>query len=204
MKHLILLLALCLSVNSYALPEPVRRLSVAEARTKTEPTARDIMRLQADPSKHAELMAKLERIVTINLNGVIAVDAVAKTSLMNLMNVNPREVLPEIARLSTTVKDPSVSAREKQIAQTTLRLMAEGARTISGVTRSAAEATAQRAAAVKVIELSNKIGALSASPSARKFVDAYEKALREGNNTEASVRIASKGKFTEKELRECE
>lgn len=206
MKSLIILLTLVVSVSSFAAPEPVRRLSAAEARTRVEKsrTYEEILRMQKDPSKHAELMARIEAVVKLNLKEVVTLDAVAQTGLVNLVNVHPLEVMSEVARLASIVKDPTVSAREKQMAQTGLRLMAQASRTVSGVYRNAAEMNTQKATAVKILQLSNKISELSMSPATKKFVEAYEKALREGNSVEQAVRIASKGKFTEKELRECE
>lgn len=206
MKSLIIILSLFLSVNSFAAPEPVRRLTTAEARTRVEKsrTYEEILRMQRDPSKRAQLMAKIEAVVKLNLKDVIALDSVAQSGLVNLVNVHPLEVLSEVARLSSTVKDPSVSARDKQMAQTTLRLMAQGSRNVTGIFRNAAEANAQKATAMKILQISNKIAALSMSPNTKQFVEAYERALREGKSVDQAVRIASKGKFTEKELRECE
>jgi hypothetical protein len=153
---------------------------------------------------HEKLMTMIEQIVDKNLTGVMSLDSVSKNGLISLVNVNPLATLAEVAHQASIVKDPSASARDKQLAQTTLRLMAAGSKTITGITRSRAEANAQKASAVKVIELSNKIAALSLSPSAKKFMQAYERALREGKNAEEAVKVASNGKFTEKELRECE
>jgi len=205
-KSLVVLLTLLVSVTSFAAPEPVRRLTTAEARTRVEKsrTYEEILRMQRDPSKRTELMAKIEAVVKLNLKDVVALDSVAQSALVTLVNVHPLEVLSEVARLSSTVKDPSVAPREKQMAQTSLRLMAQASRSVSGIYRNAAEANAQKATAVKILQISNKISALSLSPATKKFVEAYEKALREGNTVDQAVRIASKGKFTEKELRECE
>ena len=82
--------------------------------------------------------------------------------------------------------------------------MAQASRQVSGIYRNAADENAQKATALKIIQISDKISDLSLSPNANKFVEAYERALREGKTIEQAVRIASKGKFTEKELRECE
>jgi len=208
-KKIIVYLTLFVSVigfNASAAPEPVRRLTEAQARERVEKsrTYEDLLRLQSDPKLRNELMAKIVEIVNKNLQGVIMIDSVARNNLVNMVNVNSLAALTEVARLSSIVKDSTASDRDKQMAQTALRLMASGSKSISGVTRSKAEANAQRNEVVRVIELSNKIAALSMSPSAKKFVDSYQRALREGKNAEEAVRVASNGKFTEKELRECE
>jgi len=209
MKKLIVFLTLVVSVvgfNASAAPEAVRRLTEGQARDRVEKsrTYEDILRMQNDPKMRDQLMAKIEAVVKLNLKDVVALDSVAQNSIINMVNVNPLAALTEVARLSSIVKDPTVSAREKQMAQMSLRLMASGSKSISGLPRSKAEANAQKAEVAKVIELSNKVADLSASPTAKKFVESYERALREGKNAEEAVRVASNGKFTEKDLRECE
>jgi hypothetical protein len=206
-RNLIVFLTLIVSFSTFAAPgEPVRRMTEAQARERVQKsrTYEDILKMQADPKMHNELMAKIEAVVKLNLKDVVALDSVSQNGLVSMVNVNPLAALSEVARLSSIVKDPTVSAREKQMAQTTLRLMAASAKTISGVTRNKTEAAAQKAAVGRAIALSNKIAALSLSPAAKKFVESFERALREGKNPEEAVRVASNGKFTEKELRECE
>ncbi len=208
-KNLIFIVILFTTVLSFSAPEPVKRMSPADARKRVSESAtyEQLMKLREDPKKHNELMTKLSEIVQKNLNGVIALDAPMQTGISRLVKVNPLEVLTQITHLASVVKDPKSSPREKEAAQTNLKLIAESAHLVSGVTKDPAKAKAQAqadaAAVVKIIEISDKISSLAPSEPIRKFIESYSKEIREGNSIEQAVRVASKDKFTEKELREC-
>jgi DNA-binding LacI/PurR family transcriptional regulator len=85
----------------------------------------------------------------------------------------------------------------------TLEMLSNG--TIDGFILSISEeAQKQQEKVAKIIVISGKISSLDFGQSSKTFVEKYEKALTEGKSVADAIKIASNGKFTEKELRECE
>ena len=90
------------------------------------------------------------------------------------------------------------------MAKKSLELIAKASHTVESLVLNSAQAEQQKIAVAKIIEISSKISSLDFGQSSKSFIEKYEKALTEGKSVEEAVRIASNGKFTEKELRECE
>ena len=208
MKSILLLVAIMISSQAFAVvgEAPVRRMNAAESRARVESsrTLEDILKMQRDPNRQAELLSKIDAVVKLNLKNVVSLDGVHQTALVKMVNIAPLEVLAEVARLASVAKDPTVSAKEKQMAISSLELMADAASNVSGITHNSAEAQAQKAKVIEIIEVSNKISALDFGNSSKQFVEKYQRALREGKSVKDAVKEASNGKFTEAELRDCE
>lgn len=143
-----------------------------------------------------------------NNRDAISLSASEKGNLLVLLEISPMEIMTEIARLSSIAKDANTPAHEKDMAIKSLQLMAKATNGIElPITSSAenAKKVEQMQAKVKeIISLSLKISGLDFGVASKTFVEKYENALKEGKTSEEAVKIASNGKFTEKELRECE
>lgn len=204
-----MLVAAILVVSSqvFAAParETVKRLSQAEAikAAKETPGFDEIMAMKDQPAKRNEVIKKIDSILKLKLENVVTLDITLQSNLSKIVKISPLEVLAEIIRQTSIISDQASTPREKEMAKLTIELIAKSSQLVSGVL--APGETAPTPAKVKeIMDLSNKIAAMEFGTTSKKFVEAYEKALRNGATTEQAVRIASKNKFTEKELRECQ
>lgn len=212
MKWTVLIAVVLVATQVFALPgEPVRRLSTAEAvkKAKETPGFDEVMALRNDPKlktdvlKRNQLLSKVSTILRLKLENVITLEVPVQANLARLTNISPLEVLSEIIRQTSIIGDSNSTAREKEIARLTVELMAKSSNEVSGVIEPGQAApTPEKVKAI--MEISNKIAAMQFGTTSAKFVEAYKAALREGKTTEQAVRIASKNKFSEKELRECQ
>lgn len=185
-----------------------RRMTTAEARTRVERSAtyREIEAARSagrDIARDAQLMVKVNRMLDVTLRDVVTLSAGDRTKLVKLINVSSLDVLAEVARLSSVAKDASASAGEKANARKALQLMVKAGHNVASLVRNSAEARAQQALVTKIIEISEKISNLNFGASSRDFAQRYERALTEGKTVDEAIRIASNGKFTERDLREC-
>ena len=186
-----------------------RRMSPAEARTRIERSAtfKEIdtaKRAGKDITADPRLMERVGRVMETTLKGVIELSGPQNTNLMKLVILSPRDVMAEVARLASIAKDPASSAQEKAMAVKTISLITKAAHTVPSLARNSAEAAAQQAKIAKIIEISEKISALDFGQASKSFVAKYERALAEGKSIEEAIKVASNGKFSEKQLRECE
>lgn len=185
-----------------------RRMTMAEARTRVEssPTFRAIetaRREGRDITRDAQLMNRVNRMLDTTLRDVMTLTASDKTKLAKLINTHAIEVLAEVGRLASIAKDPSTSAAEKQRMRKTLRLMIMASHSVSSLVVNSAQARAERQLVVKIIEVSRKAANLNFGTASADFVRRYEEALTNGKHIDEAIRIASNGRFTERDLREC-
>lgn len=208
MKKMIVAALLTLTQFAYAATE-VRRMSTeqAQARVARSTTFKDIVKareagkdITADPL----LMDRVSKMLDLSLRDLVSLSAAESMSLIKLINVNAKDVLTEVARLSSVAKDSTSTAQEKDMAKKSLELIAKAAHTVDSLVLNSAQAQKQKESVAKIIEISSKISSLDFGQSSKTFIEKYEKALTEGKSVEEAIRIASNGKFTEKELRECE
>lgn len=179
----------------------------AAARVERSATYKDIVKAQEagkDITSDAKLMERITKMLDLSLKGVTEFGASENLSLIKLINVNSKDVLTEVARLSSIAKDSSSSEQEKTMSRKSLELLVKASHNVDSFVKNSAEAQKQKEAVTKIVEISGKIASLNFGEASKTFVEKYEKALAEGKTIEEAVRIASNGKFTEKELRECE
>lgn len=211
-----------LVIGQLSLAAPTSKMSVAQARTRVEAskTYKDIVEARekgmdltdTTNSKNAELAEKVIRVVKDNLKGLVEVRETDAASILKLMNINAKEILTEVARLSSIARDKNATEKEKGMAEKSLELIVLASHTVNSMVRSTGrsaeqmklEAQKQAEAVEKMVEISRKISELDFGQSSNLFVEKYQNALMEGKSIEEAIRIASNGKFTEKELRECE
>ena len=217
-----ILVTAILVAGQLAIAAPTSRLNVNQARTRVEAskTYKDIVEARSkgmdltdtSNAKNAELAEKVMRVVKDNLRGIVEVKETDAASILKLLNINPKEILTEVARLSSIARDTSVSAKDKKMAEKSLELIVLASHTVNSMILSSgrnaeqmrADAQKQSDAITKVVEISRKISELDFGTSSEAFIKKYETALMEGKSVEEAIRLASNGKFTEKELRECE
>ncbi len=207
MKKMMMIAVLTLAQLSYA--GEVRRMSTAEASARVEKSAtyKDIVKAREDGrdiTSDAKLMERISKMLDLSLRDLVSLSSTESNNLLRLINVNAKDVLTEVARLSSIAKDSTTSAQEKEMAKKSLELIAKSAHTVESLAINSEQAKKQQEAVTRIIELSSKISALDFGQASKSFVEKYEKSLIEGKSIEESVRIASNGKFTEKELRDCE
>ena len=187
----------------------VRRLTPAQAReavqnSSTYKMIEQMRREGKDIMTDPVMRERVNKVLDVNLRNVVTLNAANKGNLVKLLSISTLDVMSEVARLSSIAKDPTSTALQKQMAAKSLELMAKAGHTVNALVRNSAEAQRQQAAVKEIIEVSNKISGLDFGAASKSFVEKYEKALTEGKTVEEAVRIASNGKFTKKELRECE
>lgn len=189
-------------------PVEVRRLSVTEAREsvqklniykeieKARTQGRDIL-------TDAALKPKLNKVVEITLKNITSVSAVESNNLIRLLSLSPLDVMSEVARLSSVSKDRTSTAAEKSVAVKNLELIIKASNTVDGLVLNEVDAAKQQAKVKEIIKISEKISNLGLGEKSEQFTKKYERALIEGKSISEAVKIASEGKFTEKELRDC-
>lgn len=209
MKKLIVAALITLTQFAYTAPAEVRRMSTGEAQARVERSAtyQEIVRAREagkDITTDARLMDRVNKMLELSLKDLVTLSAAENSVLVKLININAKDILTEVARLSSIAKDSTSTAMEKDMAKKSLELIAKASHTVESLVLNSAQAEQQKAAVAKIIEISSKISSLDFGQASKTFVEKYEKALTEGKSVEEAVRIASNGKFTEKELRECE
>ncbi len=207
MKKMIVAAILVLTQFAYA--AEVKRMSTAEAQARIERSAtyQDIVKAREagkDITSDARLMDRITKMLDLSLKELVSFSAVENSGLIKLMNVNAKDILTEVARLSSIAKDSTSTVQEKDMAKKSLELIAKASHTIDSLVVNSEQAQKQKEAVAKIIEISGKISSLDFGQSSKTFIEKYEKALIEGKSVEEAVKVASNGKFTEKELRECE
>lgn len=204
-----LIVAALITLTQFAYTAEVRRMSTAEAQARVERSAtyQEIVRAREagkDITADARLMDRVNKMLELSLKDLVSLSSAENAVLIKLININAKDILTEVARLSSVAKDPTSTAMEKDMAKKSLELIAKASHTVESLVLNSAQAEQQKAAVAKIIEISSKISSLDFGQASKSFVEKYEKALTEGKSVEEAVRIASNGKFTEKELRECE
>ncbi|MGZ3725966.1 MAG: hypothetical protein ACXWQQ_09195 [Pseudobdellovibrio sp.] len=211
-KMLIVSCMLVMSSMAFAGPvEGVHTMSPAEARAAVEksPTFKMIEEKRekgVDVRSDRAMMDRITKVVDLNLNGVVSLGAEQKSDLIKLLVINPSDIMTEIARLASIAKDPAnaSNAHTREMAATSLRLMAEAGNNVQSLVLNSAEARRQESQVKSIIDISNKISSLNFGEASKTFVEKYEKALQEGKSVEDAIKIASNGKFSSTELRDCE
>lgn len=198
-----------LVIAELALGAEVRRMSTAEAQARVERSAtyQEIVKARAagkEVTSDARLMERINKMLDLSLRDLVSFSTAENMNLIKLININAKDVLTEVARLSSVAKDSTSTAQEKDMAKKSLELIAKAAHTVDSLVVNSSQAQKQKESVAKIIEISDKISGLDFGQASKTFVEKYEKALTEGRSVEESIRIASNGKFTEKELRECQ
>ncbi len=209
MKKLIVTALLVFTQLSHAQVREVTRMTTEQARARVErsTTFQDIVKAREagkDITADAKLMERINKMLDLSLRDLVSFTASENNNLIKLMNVNAKDVLTEVARLSSIAKDSASTAQEKAMAKKSLELVSKAAHDVESLAVNSAQAQKQKEKVAKIIEISGKISSLDFGQSSKTFVEKYEKALTEGKSVDEAVKIASNGKFTEKELRECE
>lgn len=204
-----LIVAALITLTQFAYTAEVRRMSTAEAQARVERSAtyQEIVRAREagkDITADARLMDRVNKMLELSLKDLVTLSSAESAVLIKLININAKDILSEVARLSSVAKDATSTAMEKDMAKKSIELIAKASHTVESLVLNSAQAEQQKAAVAKIIEISSKISSLDFGQASKSFVEKYEKALTEGKSVEEAVRIASNGKFTEKELRECE
>ena len=156
--------------------------------------------ISADP----RLMERIGKMLELTLKGVTTLSGTQNNNLIKLISISPKEVMAEVAYLASIAKDPAASPKEKARAAKGIALIAKAGHTVESLVLNSAQARAQEAKVAKIIEISEKISSLDFGQASKDFVAKYEKALAEGKSVSEAIRLASNGKFNEKQLRECE
>lgn len=220
MKKMLLTAILIMSQLSFAAATSRMNVSQARARVEASKTYTDIVKARekgmdltdTTNRQSAELAEKVMRVVKDNLKGIVEVKETDAASILKLLNINAKEVLTEVARLSSIARDANVTEKEKKMAEKSLELIVLASHTINSMVMTSGrdaeqvrtDAQKQSEAVAKMVEISRKISELDFGQASKTFVEKYEKALMEGKSVDEAIRLASNGKFTEKELRECE
>ncbi len=204
-----LFVAALLTLTQFTYAAEVRRMSTAEAQARVERSAtyQEIVRAREagkDITTDARLMDRINKMLELSLKDLVTLSSAENSVIIKLININAKDILSEVARLSSVAKDSASTAQEKEMAKKSLELIAKASHTVDSLVLNSEQAQKQKEAVTQIIEISNKISALDFGQSSKTFVEKYEKALTEGKSVEEAVRIASNGKFTEKELRDCE
>lgn len=210
MKKMIVAALLVLSQITFAAPgREVTRMTTEQARARVErsTTFQDIVKAREagkDITLDSKLMERVNKMLDLSLRDLVSFTAAENANLIKLMNVNAKDILTEVACLSSIAKDANATATEKDMAKKSIELIAKAAHDVQSLAVNSAEGIKQQEKVAKIIEISGKISSLDFGQSSKTFVEKYEKALTEGKSVEDAIKIASNGKFTEKELRECE
>ena len=212
MKKLLLTAILILAQTSFGAPgraKPVVKMSTLEAGARVERsyTYKEIVKAREagkDITADAKLMEKVNKMLDVSLKDLVSFTAAENTTLIRLMNVNAKDVLTEVARLSSIAKDSASTTTEKDMAKKSLELIVKAANNVESLIVNSAEAQKQKDAVASIIEISGKIASLNFGETSKVFIEKYEKALSEGKSPEDAIREASNNKFGAKELRECE
>ena len=203
-----LIVATLITLAQFAYTAEVRRMSTPEAQARVERSAtyQEIVRAREagkDITTDARLMDRVNKMLELSLKDLVTLSSAENSVLVKLININAKDILTEVARLSSIAKDTTSTAMEKDMAKKSLELIAKASHTVESLVLNSAQGEQQKAAVAKIIEISSKISSLDFGQASKSFVEKYEKALTEGKSVEEAVRKASNGKFTEKELREC-
>ena len=203
-----LIVAALIILTQFAYTAEVRRMSTAEAQARVERSAtyQEIVKAREagkDITADARLMDRVNKMLELSLKDLVTLSSAENSVLVKLININAKDILTEVARLSSVAKDSTSTAMEKDMAKKSLELIAKASHTVESLVLNSAQGEQQKTAVAKIIEISSKISSLDFGQASKSFVEKYEKALTEGKSVEEAVRIASNGKFTEKELREC-
>ena len=229
MKKLLILSLLIASQFTFAAvttAKPVVRMTTEQARKAVEGSyvfkkIRELKDKMNSLSSDPALKAQVTKVIDMSLRDAennrdaISLSASERGNLLTLLEISPIEIMTEIARLASIAKDASSTPQEKEMAAKSLQLMAKGTHGIElpiMISTNDAKTNAENAKKMEalqskvagIISLSLKISGLDFGVASKTFVEKYEKALIEGKTSEEAVKIASNGKFTEKELRECE
>ena len=197
-----------LIVSQFAFAQ-ARRMTLPEARARVERSSTykeidEAKKSGKDISRDPRLMDRIGKMMELTLKDVVTLSGSQSNSLMKLIMINPRDVIAEGARLASIAKDPSSSAHEKATARKAIELIIKAAGTVDVIAVNAAAEARQQSKIAKILEVSEKIASLEFGQSSKTFVAKYERALEEGKSIEDAVRLASDGKFNEKQLRDCE
>lgn len=209
MKRLVLVLLVVVSQASFAQKtKEVKRMSVTEARAAVEKSSTykyitEMKNNGKDIMKDAVVKEKVVKVIELGLKDVVTLEAGASTKLARLVDINPLEVLSEITRLNSIVKDPTTTAQEKQAAKTSIQLIVEASRDVKSLVKNSAEAQAEKAKVEQILKVSDKIANLKVGTKGTEFIAKYKKALAEGKSVEMAIKEAFGGKHTLKELLDC-
>lgn len=186
----------------------IRRMTEAQAKTAVEnsSTYKYIMDAKSkgkDITSDAIMRDRVSKAVEVVLKDVVVLETGASLKLVKMMDVSPKEVLSEITRLNSIIRDTTTSAADKATAKKTLRLIAKASGTVDPLAKNSSEARAEQAKVESIIKVSDKIAKLNLGEKSESFIKKYEKALAEGKSVEDAIKAAFSGKHTLKELLDC-
>ncbi len=121
-----------------------------------------------------------------------------RSSLIKLLKVDSSRALPEIVKLTATLKNPKATPRQRSIAAKAIELLS-----LSSVSVSAADLQLKKTRLAWAIDLSIKVAALDYNVAARDFYKAYRVALGRGFSPDQAIRVAGDGKITLEQFESC-
>lgn len=197
---------ICITV--WSAPRLARPLSAARARAIVEQhaTVREVIRerdagrdITADPA----LMARVNRMVDDTLEGAVSLGATDRVGVNRLIGINPVEVLSEVTRLASVAKAESSTAAQRRQAVLALNLIGKATRGVSIIATNATERQAQRTEVALIVGVAVKVSTLNLGEASQRFIERFEQELSRGKTIEEAVSLASNGRFTAREIREC-
>lgn len=197
---------LCTAV--WAAPRLARPLSPARARAIVEQhsTVQEVVRERQagrDITLDPTLMERVNRMVDGTLEGAVSLTPTDRAGLNRLIAINAIEVLSEVTRLSSISKAESSTAAQRRQAALALNLIAKAARGVSIEASGAAARQAQRTEVALIVDVAVKISTLNLGEASQRFIERFEAELSRGKNINEAVELASNGRFTAREIREC-
>lgn len=188
-------------------PKEIKRLSVAEARENIEKSSllkkiEEIRKANKNFSSDPTFHAQMTRWVEINLKTKTELSKANSKHIVELIEASPLEVLTEVTRLVSIVKDKNSTPGDIAVAQRNLDLVAKSTNAFSekSDTMSKAEKKTQ---VESILKISEKLSSLDLGKAAKDFIVKYEAELAKGKSIAEAIKEASGGKFTEKDLRDC-
>lgn len=138
-----------------------------------------------------------------SLKGVKSLTLAETNQLMSLAEMNPKEVLAEIARIASVAKSSTASAKEKAQAKKSLGLIIAGSLKMETLNTTGTISDAQRADAKTLVMTASKVAEFDYNAKAIEFSTRFENALRSGNTVENAVMKASDKKIALKDILNC-
>ncbi len=208
MKKIILTICILLMAqSSYAAVAGRMSKGQAGARVERSHIYKEIVAARdagKDITRDAKLMEKVTKMLDLSLKDLVIFSTSENVSLIKLINISAKDVLTEVARLSSIAKDTNATAQEKDMAKKSLELLVKASHTVDSLVVNSEQAQTQKETVTKIIEISDKISSLDFGVASKTFVEKYEKALTEGKTVADAIRIAANNKFSEKDLRDCQ
>lgn len=205
MKKMMLMAILVFSQFAFSAAE-ITRLSREQAQSRVEGSQvykqmekaiAEGKSLTADPV----LAGRIQQVLDLTLKNVVTVN---NSKIMNLLNVDAKMTMSEIARLASIAKDKNSNAQEVAAAKKAIELIVLAGNNIDTIVKNSTEAKVQKDHLTLAIEMADKVAHFNYNSAAKDFQKAFESALESGKSVKEAIKIAGKDKITEEDLRKCD